>query len=198
MPEPSFLSDDGFAAYKEYMALKQHFTTKTYDYFKYNGKTNSSVESFRSRNDTYSFQRLAKKRDYRNLILSNMVENHKVWVGDLLEERANTIYLDWKKRNDGITAFIQSEIEKMDDDFQNNFLSVDGHYPHVVNLYLRKQISIETLCILTKITNSQEYWSKNVIDNVVFPGIIGKIDKYHPFLVYSTEKVKKVVKDRFF
>ena len=29
---------DGFEAYKHYLALKSHFTSKTYDYFKYNGQ----------------------------------------------------------------------------------------------------------------------------------------------------------------
>jgi hypothetical protein len=47
-------------------------------------------------------------------------------------------------------------------------------------------------------TNSQEYWAKSVLDNVMFPDIMKKLDNYHPFLVYSKEKVKKVVKDRFF
>jgi hypothetical protein len=195
--ESSFLNENGLAAYQEYMAIKRHFTS-TYDYFKYNGKVSVSFDTFHARKDAYSFQKLSKKKDHKNLILANIVENPKVWVGDLLEERANEVYLTWKRRNDAITSHIQSNLSKLDDDFKSNFVSLQGQYPKLIDLYLRREISLETTCILTKMTNSQEYWAKSVLDNVMFPDIMKRLDKYYPFLVYSKEKVKKVVKDRFF
>jgi hypothetical protein len=195
--EASFLNEHGLAAYQEYMAIKRHFTS-TYDYFKYHGKVSVSFDTFQSRKDAYSFQRLSKKKDYKHLILANMVENPKLWVGDLLEDKANEVYLAWKRRNDAITSHVQSNLSKLNDDFKSNFVSSSGQYPTLIDLYLRREISMETTCILTKMTNSQEYWAKSVLDNVMFPDIMKKLDNYHPFLVYSKEKVKKVVKDRFF
>ena len=195
--ESSFLNENGLTAYQEYMAIKRHFTS-SYDYFKYNGKVNVTPDTFYTRKDAYSFQKLSKKKDYKNLILSNMADNPKLWVGDLMEERANGIYLSWKKRTDAITSHVQDNLGKLDDDFKSNFVSNQGQYPLVINLYLRREISLETTCILTKLTNSEEYWTKSVLDNVMFPDIMKKLTKYHPFLVYSTEKLKKVVKDRFF
>jgi hypothetical protein len=179
------------------MAIKRHFTS-TYDYFKYSGKVNVTPDAFYTRKDAYSFQKLSKKKDYKNLILSNMVDNQKLWVGDLMEEKATGVYLSWKKRTDAITSHVQDNLGKLNDDFKSNFTSDQGQYPLVINLYLRREISLETTCILAKLTNSQEYWTKSVLDNVMFPDIMKKLDKYHPFLVYSTDKVKKVVKDRFF
>jgi hypothetical protein len=198
MQHQTFLNERGFDAYREYTALKRHFTTKSYDYHKYNGKIKVSYDNFVSRKDAYSFQKLSKKRDHKNLILSNLVVNPKMWIGDLFEEAANDIYLSWKRRTDTITIHIQDQLGKMKDDFKHNFISLNGQYPHIVNLYLNKEISLETLCILAKITNSQSYWSTSVVDNVLFPDIMMKVDKYYPFLVYSQEKVKKVVKDHFF
>lgn len=195
--EASFLNEHGLAAYQGYMAIKRHFTS-SYDYFKYNGKVSVSFDTFRSRKDAYSFQRLSKKKDYKHLILANIVDNPKLWVGDLLEDKANEIYLAWKRRNDAITSHVQENLTKLNDDFKSNFVSLQGQYPKLIDLYLRREISLETTCILTKMTNSQEYWTKSVLDNVMFPDIMNRLDKYHPFLVYSKEKVKKVVKDRFF
>jgi len=195
--ESSFLNEHGLSAYVEYTAIKKHFTT-TYDYFKYSGKVNVSADSFYTRKDAYSYQKLSKKKDYKNLILANISTNPKMWVGDLFEDSATSTYLAWKKKTDSITSHIQDNIGKFKDDFQSNFVSQQGQYPHVVDLFLRREISLETLCILTKLTNSQEYWTKTVIDKVMFPDIMMRINKYHPFLVYSNEKVKKVVKDRFF
>ena len=195
--EQVFLTETGFTAYSEYLAVKRHFTTK-YDYFKYNGKVNASIETFETRKDAYQFERLSKKNDYKNLILSNIVKNPKAWVGYLLEDSANETYLEWRHKTDEITCHVQDGLSKLDDDFKTNFVSSNGQYPHVIDLFLRKEISLETITVLTKLTNSSEYWKKTVVDKVVFPDILMKIDKYHPFIVYSPEKMKKVIKDHFF
>jgi len=63
---------------------------------------------------------------------------------------------------------------------------------------MRRELSLETITILTSLTNSSSYWRKNVVDKVVFPDIVEKLDKYNPFLVYSPEKMKKVIKNHFF
>ena len=51
----------GFAAFALYNALKLHFTSESYDYFKYNGKTNVSPQSFMTRKDKYQFYKLSRK-----------------------------------------------------------------------------------------------------------------------------------------
>ena len=195
--QKSSLNETGFKAYVEYLALKRHFTS-SYDYHKYNGKVNASFDSFLSRRDAYSFQRLGKQKDYKNIILSNIVTDPKIWVGSLLEDSARQKYLEWKKIQDSLTAHVQDTLDTLDDNFHQNFAVYKGQYPHIVNLYLQKRISLETLCILTKITNSKAYWQENVVDKVVFPGILQLIDKYYPFINYSPEKIKKVIRDRFF
>jgi len=195
--EQSFLNERGHKAYKDYLAIKRHFTS-SYDYFKYNGNVNASYESFVARRDAYSFQRLSKKRDYKNLILANIIETPKIWVGDLLEDNANETYLNWKRRTDSITIHVRDSLAVLNGDFRSNFIAHDGKYPLLIDLYLRKKISVEVTTILTKITASQGYWSKSIVDKTIFPDIMSKIDNYHPFLVYSQEKIKKVVKDHFF
>ena len=53
----------GFEVYKMYLALKNHFTTDTYDYVKYRGKVNASEKAFEERRDRYFFKKLATKYD---------------------------------------------------------------------------------------------------------------------------------------
>ena len=48
-----------FEAYLQFLALKLHFTSDHYDYFKYNGKHNASLESYDKRTDKRFFKRLA-------------------------------------------------------------------------------------------------------------------------------------------
>jgi hypothetical protein len=193
----SSLNENGFKAYITYLALKRHFTS-SYDYHKYNGKVNASYESFIKRRDAFSFQRISKQRDFENIILANMIENPKIWIGDLLGEGAREKYLGWKSKQGAITYHVSENLSELDDDFQSNFKVDKGCYPHLADLYLQKRISLETFCILVKLTNTQKYWEEAVIDKVIFPDIMRTVDKYYPFINFSSEKMKKVLKDHFF
>jgi len=42
-----------FDAYKKFQALKLHFTSDSYDYFKYNGSVKVNKISFETKNDKY-------------------------------------------------------------------------------------------------------------------------------------------------
>jgi len=191
------LNEIGYNAYIEYLALKRHFTS-SYNYHKYNGKVNASYDSFLSRKDAFSFQKLGKQRDYQNIILSNMVKNPKIWVGALFEQDARDTYLKWKQIQASITHHVEDSLSVLDDDFQENFIVRDGQYPHIVDLFLQKRISLEVFCILVKISNSEPYWKQKVVDKVIFPDIMNIVEKYYPFLDFSSEKMKKVIKNHFF
>ena len=58
----------GFAAFAMWNALKLHFTSDSYDYFKYNGKTNVSKQSFTTRKDKYQFYKLSRKYSLEDFI----------------------------------------------------------------------------------------------------------------------------------
>ena len=47
------MSYNGFDVYKIYLGVKLHFTTDTYDYYKYSGKVNATLDSFTKRKDRY-------------------------------------------------------------------------------------------------------------------------------------------------
>ncbi len=52
---------DGFKAYKYYMAIKLHFTKDGFDVFKNRGNVKGTREAFNARNDSYLFEKLARK-----------------------------------------------------------------------------------------------------------------------------------------
>lgn len=193
----SSLNEVGFRAYITYLALKRHFTS-SYDYHKYNGKVNASYDNFITRKDAYSFQRLGKQKNYEELIISNIAVNPKIWVGQLLEDSSRQIYLEWKKKQDSITQHLKDSLSILDNEFQSNFTVENGQYPHLVDLYLQRKLSLEVFTLLTKLTNSQPYWNEKVVDKVLFPDIMNKVDKYYPFINYSKEKLTKVIKNHFF
>jgi len=190
-------SDDSFNAYVKFLALKKHFTTDNYDYFKYNGKVRANYETFMSRNDAYSFAKLAKKDDPQGLILSNLLINKNIWVRDLLDSEGEARYTNWRKRIESLGYIFKSELAHLNDEYKQNFISRDGQHPLVMTLLLQKKISLETFTILAFITNIFSYWSEKVVDKHVSFDIINKSRKYKPFLEYDEQRFKDMVRDRF-
>jgi hypothetical protein len=187
-----------FDVFKDYIAIKNHFTTKSYDYFKYQGKSRSiTPDKYNQRKDKVFFLKLAKHRDYKHFLVANFLESN-FWIGELAyNEQAQSVYTDWQKRIQSLSYFFQNEIEKLDDDFNSNFIVTDGQHPHALKLYLRKEISLETLVILIDTVRCFSHWQKHMGDDVVWKDMAHKLVKYKPFLQYDRSKMKKILLDRF-
>lgn len=187
-----------FDCYKEYIALKNHFTKPDYDYFKYNGKLKLNTDSFEKRNDKLFFQKLAKHPDVKNFLVANLSENEKHWIRDLAySESAEKTYKDWLKRQQSLTYIFKQELGKLDSDFNLNFKIKDNEHPLLLKLFLGKEISLETLCLLLEFSNAKPYWDSKMKYDLVYDVLKTKIEKYTPFIRCDKEKLKKIVLDFF-
>lgn len=186
---------DAFNIYVYYLALKRHFTSN-YDYFKYNGKVKANAMSFENRKDKFFFYKLSKKKEAKEIILANMLANPNAWAGELLDDKAESIYKEWAKRKQSLTYEFKSDINELDDDFNSNFVVTDGQHPRLLKLYMMKRISLESLVILCDITGCLKYWEKNISDTIVFPDINTLVKKYRPFLDYDKAKLRKILLDK--
>jgi hypothetical protein len=186
---------NGFQAYKMYVALKNHFSSNTYDYFKYGGKTRASLNNYESRKDKYFFEKLARKRDVESFILANVVEQGAtVWVGDLAnEQQAEEYYRAWQKRQQSFTYMFKQDLNNILIPYDANFVVVDGQHPPLLKQYIRREVSIETLCVLNSLSNFTKYWSRKIEDKVIWPEIAKKIKKYTPFIHFDNSTAKQVV-----
>ena len=193
----TLVSDDSFNTYVKFLALKKHFTTDNYDYFKYNGKVRANFDTFMSRNDAYSFAKLSKKEDPQGLILSNLLINKNIWVRDLLDSEGEARYTNWRKRVESLGYIFKSELAHLNDEYKRNFISQDGQHPLVMTLLLQKKISLETFTILSHQANIFSYWEQKVVDKIVSCDIINKSRKYKPFLDFEPKRFQKIIKDHF-
>jgi hypothetical protein len=187
---------EAFNLYVFYLAVKRHFTSD-YDFFRYNGKVNASQYSFENRKDKYQFYKLSKHKRAKELILSNVIANPDVWVGDLLTSEADTICKEWMKRQQSLSYVFRSEIKNLGDDFDTNFIVRKGEYPPALKLYNRGKIGLETLVILTDLTGCLSHWNKNISDSLLWPRLNNLVEKTQPFLTYSKEKMRQIVLDRY-
>ena len=187
-----------FECYKEYLALKNHFSKPDYDYFKYNGKIRSNHESFEKRKDKLFFQKLAKHPDVHNFLVANLSENEKHWIRDLAySEDAEKTYKAWLKRQQSLSYVFRQELSKLDDDFNNNFVCKANEHPLLLKKFFASEVSLETLCLLLEFTGAKKHWDSKMQYDLVYDSIKTKIEKYTPFIRTDKEKIRKIVLDHF-
>lgn len=190
---------NGYEAYKLYVALKNHFNSDTYDFFRYGGKTRANVKSFEVRPDKYFFSKLGKHRDVERYILANIVEdNPNVWVGDLAnEQRAEDNYKKWLSRQESLTYQFSNDLDKLQPLYNDNLAVEGSSHPFLLKLFIQNKITIETLIVLNDMCGFFKHWNKHIEEDVIWPMIYKKCKKYKPFLVYNKEKLKQIVVDKF-
>ena len=191
----------GYEAFGLYQAIKLHFTTDSYDFHKYGGKSKISVEAFENRRDKYQFyklsRRLQNKDDLTNFIVANMVSNDNSWVGDLLEEQSEIAYRQRLKVIQSMSYTFQNDCDKIFGDVSNPnevLQSEDGEYPKLLTMALRKEIEFETLCVLNDILGFLPMWTRKISDTIRWPEFRRKIIKYTPFIQYDKQKCKDILK----
>lgn len=187
-----------FECYKEYLALKSHFTSSSYDYFKFNGKVRASVASFEKRKDKLWFQKLAKHPDVHNFLVVNLSKNPKSWIRELaFSDGAETNYKDWLKRQQSFSYLFKTELGKLDPSFDTNFLCKDGKHPLLLRLYLGGEICLDTLCLLLEFSGAKAHWDKALQYDLIWDEVRTIVEKYSPFINVEKDKLKKIVLDLF-
>jgi hypothetical protein len=189
---------EGFDAYKMYVALKNHFTRDSYDFFKYNGRTKVSQTSFETRNDKYFFTKLGKRKDYQSFLVANFIDGNFMWVGDLVNNtESEQVYKAWLKRQESLTYNFTNDLDKIGDDFNASILVRDGQHPEMLKMLMRGDISPETVVILDDLAGFFNYWSKHIEEEFIWPKTKTKLLKYKPFVRYDKKKLQKLVVQKF-
>lgn len=193
----------GYEAFSLYTSLKLHFNSDSYDYFRYNGKVNTSIDAFENRKDKWHFYKLSRRFDNeeqgRDFIVANLVHDPNVWVGNLLVEESNIQYRKRQKVIQSLTYTFTNEIASLVSHNNPNdlFMIHDGEYPELLQKLLHDEISIETMCILNKILNFLPAWDKKINDTIHFPNISRKVKKYTPFIQFEPTKYKIILKKEY-
>jgi len=185
----------GYETYCLYNALKLHFSTD-YDYMKYGGKTNTSVESFENRKDKYYFYKLSRRNnteDMKEFMISNFLKDEKCWVGALLEGKAAEIHAERMSVIQALTYKFTSDCKRISDEGKvNDLLRTNGDYPKLLEMTLQKDINFETFCILDSLMHFTPNWCTRIQDTIRWPSFHKKAIKYLPFLDYDRCKMKQI------
>ena len=97
-----------YDVYTTYLAMKKHFTDVKYDFFRYNGKTRSSVSAFNKRRDKYFFERTSRTlsdAEIKLYFIANFVATDNpssVWIGEIIQSGERN-YQELSKKYQSIT-----------------------------------------------------------------------------------------------
>ena len=190
----------GYEAFGLYESLKLHFSKDSYDFHKYNGKTNHSVQSFENRKDKYFFYKISRKYTNKDALIdflvANFLEDDKVWVGKLLDEDAEVKYRNRQKVLQSLSYTFENDCRTLFENVEdpNDIILTDGDYPVLLTKALRKEISLETVVILNHILGFIPMWDRKITDTIRYPDFRRKLIKYASFLPQDVVKYKLILK----
>jgi len=188
--------------YKTYLAFKNHFTKKSYNYFKYGGKSKASVQAYNKRKDRYFFERMSRKKsdeEIKDYFLANFVEcddPDRLWIGEIISSGEDNLK-SWMKRSQTMSYMFKTEVEVFvnRENFQQLFSIKGQSHPEVLKKYLQGALSIETMVILDIILEYVKNFDKK-LEDPVWETVSLKIKKYKPFLNINVNKYKSILKEQ--
>ena len=181
-----------FEAYRQFLALKLHFTSENYDYFRYNGKHNATMASFDKRTDKRFFKKLVRKNiNITEYYVANLV-NGKEWISQF----EDSVWKEWLARSQSIEYNFINEAEKLltlAGNFDIIFNCDEGTHPKLLKAYLAKKISLETLVILDRLVRYRRVFDREIDESYIWPKVSMLIQKYEPFVKVNIVKCRRML-----
>lgn len=190
-----------FDVYKTYLAMKNHFTKSSYDYFKYCGKSRASINSFHKRKDRYFFEKMSRQKsddEIKAYFVANFVEcddPQRLWIGEIIANGEQN-YVNWLKRIQSLTYMFKTESEVFisKDNLDTIFECKRNQHPEILKKHLQNAITLETMVILDIILGYVKRFDKNITDPV-WETVSLRIKKYKPFLNIDESKCKQILRE---
>lgn len=191
-----------YEVYRYYLALRLHFTTDKYDVIKQQGRVRASKQAFMKRNDLLAIRRVAENysdKEIVDFLVANFTSGDR-W-GGVFDIQAKERYTNWKKRIESMSYTFEKEISHIQAFCSNksiNFMGIfdttKDQHPYIIKMYMRGDVSIETLVILNKLIDYVPGLDNKLAKDVVWPDISRIIKKYTPFLTISKEKYGRILR----
>jgi len=197
------MKSSGYEVYKTWLALRNHFTSTSYDYFKYHGKTNSTVDSYDHNKMRFHFERLAKglnEEEVVDFFVANFLKGKK-WIGDFLTHDAKINLAEYQRIHQSLFYVFETDLNNLLNRHKHPkelFQNKSGQYPPIITALLNEEITKETFVILNKYLKFFPQFDNRLgEDDVIWGKIRFELNKYSPFILYDKKKFKSKLKEIF-
>ena len=176
-------------------ALKLHFTTESYDFFRYCGKVKDSraqQEKFLQNKQRFFYAQIARHQDPQGLIVANLLIDPKMFVADIVSPEALANYADWKGRQSQLTYLLNKQLSDHDN-FRHIIKIDDTGLPFLISEMIGGRISPEVVIMLDTFSKRLDKWAD--IDHPLMQKVQLRLRKYRPFVKFDKERVKAVLQN---
>lgn len=192
-----------YDTFKYYRSLKLHFSSPSYDFKKYKGRTkNTSELDYQASKDKFWCEKITKK--YQNktpsFLLCSLSNNPNSYIRDLaVNSQFHIDYNKWLSYKKAQFYRFNDDISKIQElNFKDLFSCDASRIPALFNYHIRQEIDKETVCILIKLTNCLEFFEENMKNNIFWKQFGLSYIKYLPFVILEKEdKFKQILLDKF-
>jgi hypothetical protein len=145
-----------FEVYREYLALKRHFTSD-YDYHYYNGKVAISEKQFQNRKGKTFFRRISRHYDPKGFLLANVLVDPNAFVASYDEQT----YVAWASVRDSLSIVFRNDLKTLFERFEFPISDDINGVPALVQAYKDGFVCLETLAILNRMVG----WADSILIN---------------------------------
>lgn len=178
---------NAFELYKIYIALRLHFSDVNYDFFKYKGRVNATIDSYKKLQpmEMRAFEKISSFKEPKTYMVGNFIFSNENYIRDFNEDR----YLKYRKYIINGEYFFKEELNKLRLPLNSNFnIETSEEIPYIIYLINSNQISIYTACIFNKLIK----WA-NKTKNPLITTQVNKINKSQDFFKYDDRSVKEIL-----
>ena len=180
---------DPFEVYKVYMALKLHFTTKSYDITQTKGAVRAKKETFLKRKDILSFRKLArdfKRSEIIDILVANFVSGDK-W-GGIFDAQSLETHKKWLTTKQKMLYNFSTDLDnilfRMEKDGIKSAI-FEGSHPLIFRMYMGQDVNLETVVMLEKLRPFVSQYS----NDFVLEDTCLLISKYKPFVRFDKDTI---------
>ena len=197
----------GIQVYRMYLAMKQHFSNPKFDFFQYHGQVNAKEKTYQERNDFWFFETIAKRlssEQVQEFLLASFVQSDdpsKVWIGDI-KRVGKDRWLAHQKQTQSMSYIVEQDLGSMANYLAserysfNDLFATLGSHPPLLKLYVKGNVSLETMVVMDICLGYSKIWDKKMSDPL-WEFLSLKIKKYKPFLSINSDKYLKMMKEKF-
>lgn len=195
---------DGFRVFKYYRALRLHFTSKSYDVFKYRGAIYGlSRDHFEKRKDYQLFEFLARRlksdQEIVQYFVSNMAYGHASVLYDGFDTGSD-YWTAWKRNRESRTRHFEQGLKllinhledlEIPDKFHSTFGAREGSMPILLERHIARDVRVENMVILDHFAGYLDIWEKTKSLNLWNSEFI-RIRKTAPFINLDENRLRPV------
>jgi len=189
---------------ESYQAIKLHFSSKNYNYKKYNGKVKK--QNF---NDIIPYALIAKgkyKTDFPDFFIPGLFQNPKINIEYFLTDDYNALWKYWTSYQKAPKYFFERELEeiknyleKKNNGFNEIFKIEENTLPMIYKFIIKNEVSPQTVLYIDQVLNFINPLESKISEKIFYPILNQRLNKMKAFIKnQETSFLKKIMKNVFF